>query len=486
LKKECIIKIVCEIKNNLNLPWIRGIYSIDRYSILLELYSKGLKTFLILSIKKNDPRFHLLFVPKVPKELNINTAFQNLLTGHIKGGQIRDITVNYPYLVLKIESTALYTLATDFNNLNIALLNEEGKIISSINSKMDNKKDYLSIFDKSIYSGHALQNKCGDFTLNKSLSLEFISKKTEEYKRVIIRSMKFELKKNQKLIEKLNKEKSEVDKKEFYKKCGELLKYNLKNIERGMSHIILKDFLGNEVEIQLNPEQSPVENMESFFKKYKKLTNKEEVLRRRICEIENRTDNLKNLILKLEKLEIQLFPKKIEEIVSEITKRLDLIDKKLENLIFSALIKKQSEPKKSKNKNKEPFLKLYSTTGKLMLVGRSASDNELLIKKFARGNDLWFHAEEVEGSHVVLKYNRRDEDFTEKDIEDASLIAAYYSKLRKYGEGNIVYTRCKYLSKPKESKPGFVIYHNNKTVFVKIDEARVRNILESSSLRRPE
>jgi len=236
LKKEDIIKIVCEIKNNLILPWIRGIYSIDRYSIILELYSKGLKTFLILSIKKNDPRFHLLFVPKVPKELSINTAFQNLLTGHIKGGQIRDITMNYPYLALKINNTTLYTLVTDFNNLNIALLNEKDKIISSINSKMDNEIYYLSIFDKSIYSGQAIQNKCSDFTLNKSLSLEFISKKTEEYKRIIIKSMKSELKKNQKLIEKLNKEESEVDKKEFYKKCGELLKYkiwkaSLKNIK---------------------------------------------------------------------------------------------------------------------------------------------------------------------------------------------------------------------------------------------------------------
>jgi len=477
LEKENINNVICEINNKLNSSWIRGIYSLDEYSVILELYKKGIKTFLITSIKKNFPRFHLLLISKIPKELCTNSNFQQLLSRYIKGAKIKYIEINYPYILIQIKSENHYKLLIDYNKFNIILLDEKDKIISSINSKIDNEDNYPILNNKGLIPKSNNNEKCENFTFNKVFSDEFISKKSNENKEKIIKALKRELRKHQKLLDKLYNEKTDVNNKEYYKKLGELLKYNLNITAKGMKNIVIKDFDGKNISIPLNPKLSPIENMENYFKKYRKLLNKEEPLKNRIKEIEREINSLNNLVNKIENSNIIFFPKKLDEIITEV----GLKENNHISLIYEALVEKKSYQKKQAYTNKIPFIRLYTSSGKLMLVGKNAIENDLLVKKFSRGNDLWFHSEKVEGSHVVLKYNKKDETFSEKDIEEASLIAGYYSKLRKYGEGNIVYTRCKYLNKPKKSKPGLVIYHNNKTIFIKIDETKVKKILDQSA-----
>ena len=126
---------------------------------------------------------------------------------------------------------------------------------------------------------------------------------------------------------------------------------------------------------------------------------------------------------------------------------------------------------------KERFLQFSSRSGKRILVGRNALENEELSLRMARGKDLWFHAEAVSGSHVVLFYEKEG-DFLEEDIIDAGSLALYFSKLRKEKRGNVHYTPCKYIRKPKGSKPGKIIYHNEKTKWVVLESEILSKLIK--------
>ena len=125
---------------------------------------------------------------------------------------------------------------------------------------------------------------------------------------------------------------------------------------------------------------------------------------------------------------------------------------------------------------KRPFLEFISRSGKKILVGRNAGENEELSTKIARGNDMWFHVESGSGSHVILRYEKRG-SFDTEDIMDAAVLALYFSKLRKEEKGDVVYTYCKYVKKPKNSKAGAVTYHNNKTRFISLDREVLNRLL---------
>ena len=114
-------------------------------------------------------------------------------------------------------------------------------------------------------------------------------------------------------------------------------------------------------------------------------------------------------------------------------------------------------------------MEFSSSTGKKIFVGRNASENEELSIRVARGNDLWFHVESGAGSHVILRYEKSG-SFQPEDLDDAAALALYFSKLRSERKGEVVYTFCKHLKKPKNSKPGTVIYFNNKTRFITLDD----------------
>ncbi len=482
--------------------WIKNISMPDNYTILIQLYKKGKKAFLLSSVKKSDKRFHLLLADKLDKRFFIANPLTTVLNRYLKGGQIIKIscgdTESYITIKTNTEKEQNLLLKTDFANLNFVLSTEDGKTIAALHNRTQQNEEPIYRTDEDLISGKPIYKTGRD---TDELSEEYIRFKSLEIKNRILKQLKKLYKKTEILKGKLENEMKEVIQKEKYKKAGELIKYNLRIIKRGMKRIKIKDFTGEEVEIALNPSLSPLENMEFYFKKYKKLSSKEPKLEQRIKKIKEELDTIKDIIELTSSSEKPFFLMTIENIVESIArnreenspgdakdsaktgagKNKNLPDEKIKRLILESLISIGNEKKSGlkASEKKEPFLKLLTGSGKTMLVGKSAGENELLIKRYARGNDLWFHAEEVGGSHVVLRHEKK-ESFKQRDIEDAAMIAAYYSKLRKSGGGNIVYTHCKYLNKPKDSKPGLFIYYNNKTIYVKIDENKVKDILERS------
>jgi predicted ribosome quality control (RQC) complex YloA/Tae2 family protein len=114
----------------------------------------------------------------------------------------------------------------------------------------------------------------------------------------------------------------------------------------------------------------------------------------------------------------------------------------------------------------------------LVLVGRNSRENEELTFGLARGHDLWLHASGVPGSHVVLRLEKGAEARRES-LLDAATLALQYSDLRKSGQGEVLYAYRKHVRKPRAAKPGLVTVTQDKHLYVKLDQKRLKRLKES-------
>ncbi|MEO2068452.1 MAG: NFACT family protein [Desulfurobacteriaceae bacterium] len=226
---------------------------------------------------------------------------------------------------------------------------------------------------------------------------------------------------------------------ERFKKFGELLKYNLHMIKPGTEKVKVFDYYENkEVEIPIDPSLHPKELVETFFAKYKKL--------------KRRADHEKEVRKKLREDLLEL------EFLKETVSKKETIDelKSFEKILFKL-------KKDKKGKEKRMFNIFVLPSGKKIVVGRSSKENELLTLKLSNPWDLWFHAKNIPGSHVILKLQRGEKP-SEEDIELAASAAAFFSKGKESGKVEVDYTEVKNVKKPPKTPTGFVIYKKERTI----------------------
>ena len=138
---------------------------------------------------------------------------------------------------------------------------------------------------------------------------------------------------------------------------------------------------------------------------------------------------------------------------------------------------------------RETALKKYpciwiENKGWTMLVGRSAKENDELLRRHIRGSDLWLHARDYSGSYVFIKA-QRGKTFPLDIMLDAGHLAIYYSKARKNMDGNVYYTQAKYLRRVKDGPKGLVLPALEKNLFIRLDAARIKELLAHSSGGEP-
>ncbi|PLV57372.1 NFACT family protein [Thermotoga sp. SG1] len=244
------------------------------------------------------------------------------------------------------------------------------------------------------------------------------------------------------LEEKLMKEIAEVEKAEEYKKIGDLIVQNLWNIKGKSGEVELTDWETNE-KIVVDVGKDPTRTAQKLYNAYKKLLRKGEQLKKRIEEIQKEKEYLYQLWQTIEDAEDTGTLEEIEEEMREV-----------------GLLKEKKEEKKEKRKS---HFRETNYMGFKILVGRNNRQNDELVRNSSK-EDLWFHAHEMPGAHVVVKTNGRK--IPEEVIEYAASLAAGYSKGKNSGKVPVDYTFIKYVRKPKGFKPGMVIYTNYKTIFV--------------------
>ncbi|PFH89456.1 NFACT RNA binding domain-containing protein [Bacillus sp. AFS088145] len=264
-----------------------------------------------------------------------------------------------------------------------------------------------------------------------------------------------ELTKNKKKIKKLHKSLEDTDKADKIQLQGELLTANMFALQKGMKEIEVINYYdenGATMVIPLSPLKTPSENAQAYFTKYTKLKNSVAHIQEQIKLTKEENDYLETVIQQIESAS----PRDLEEIREE--------------LVETGYIRKKKSKKAQKsNKQKVTLDEYISTTGEPLLVGKNNKQNDYLTNKLASRDELWFHTKDIPGSHVVI----RAKDPSETAIKEAAIIAAYFSKARQSSSVPVDYTEIRHVKKPNGSKPGFVIYEQNNTVYVTPDEELV-------------
>ena len=112
-----------------------------------------------------------------------------------------------------------------------------------------------------------------------------------------------------------------------------------------------------------------------------------------------------------------------------------------------------------------------------MRVGRSGRANDELTFHHSSPNDIWMHARDVAGAHVVLRWPDKDANPPQRDLAEAAVLAALHSKSRTSGLVPVDWTRRKYVRKPRKAKAGSVLVERSKTVFVEPDPDLARRMV---------
>ncbi|MFY9113795.1 MAG: NFACT RNA binding domain-containing protein, partial [Dethiobacteria bacterium] len=247
---------------------------------------------------------------------------------------------------------------------------------------------------------------------------------------------------------------SRSDKAEQYRLHGELILAHLHMIGKKSSSIELPDIYSSDsrpdrVHISLDPRYSAVENAQQFFKKYRKLQKSKSIIQNRLTKTIAEKKYLENVLFTLEKADLLL----LEEIKEE--------------LIQSRYIKKRPSSPIKKQPARTGPLSFLSSTGFQIFVGRSNLQNEELTFKKSSRNDIWFHAQNLPGTHVVVRNSPFPPD--EHTLLEAAALAAYFSKGNPLPAVTVDYTEIKNVRRAPGKKPGMALYSNFKSTIVSPD-----------------
>lgn len=270
----------------------------------------------------------------------------------------------------------------------------------------------------------------------------------------LIRRVENELEKNRKKLGKQEDELLATENAEEFRQKGELLTTFLHQVPNDQDQVELDNYYtGEKILITLDKALTPNQNAQRYFKRYQKL-------KEAVKHLTSLIEETQTTILYLESVETALAQASLTEI-AEIR----------EELIQTGFIRRRQREKIQKRKKPEKYLASDGQT--IILVGRNNLQNDELTFKMAKKDELWFHAKDIPGSHVVITGNLQPSDEVKTD---AAELAAYFSKARLSNLVQVDMIEIKKLNKPTGGKPGFVTYTGQKTLRVTPDADKIKSM----------
>lgn len=270
----------------------------------------------------------------------------------------------------------------------------------------------------------------------------------------LIHRVQTELDKNIKKLGKQEKELLATENAEEFRQKGELLTTYLTLVPNNQDQVELDNYYTNEkIVIALDKSLTPNQNAQRYFKKYQKL-------KEAVKHLTGLIQETKDTITYLESVETALNHASISD-----------IEDIREELVETGFVKRRTRDKRHKRKKPEQYLASDGKT--IIMVGRNNLQNDELTFKMAKKGELWFHAKDIPGSHVLIKDNLNPSDEVKTD---AAELAAYYSKARLSNLVQVDMIEAKKLNKPTGGKPGFVTYTGQKTLRVTPTEEKINSM----------
>jgi predicted ribosome quality control (RQC) complex YloA/Tae2 family protein len=442
---------------------------------------KGRESYLLLaSAEKSFERCHLLLRESAAERTADNVAME--MRRLVKGGRIEsmdavpgDRIVRMAVSVRADEDVQKYEIIVELlpGRGNIIIAGPDGKIRSLLKGRkfrdriLGRGEEYVLPEAPSGSGGKAplgLKKGAGEFPLNAAVEEYFHGAVAEAHEQALHSELRRALGRYEKRLrakeKKLRDSLKETERAGEFRELGELLKGCLHLMKRGMSEVEVPDYSAGEGKtriVPLNVKKTPRENVEFFFKKYRKL----ERGAGRIAD-------------ELERLETDLAEHKAA------CKELDGLEGEDALLGFRKryawLVPKRKAKGPSHAQPSGPR-KFVSSDGFVILMGRDDRENDVLTIRTAAGNDVFLHAGGFPGSHVIIRHVK-GKDIPLRTLMEAAQIAAHYSKAKGRAKVEISYTPRKYVSKPRGAKPGLVMLSCRKTLLIKPDPGAVRELKE--------
>ncbi len=358
---------------------------------------------------------------------------------------------------VKISSFTLEEVSNIVKSIKEFFYNLDEKLEYNIYYEGDKPKDFLCI-DLSKYNGLRKEN-----FLNPSLMIESYYKNFDRVNRLkqsykqIFTVLESSLSREENKLLLREEEFKEALGVEIYNQKGQILLSNLHNMKKGDKVTKCLNFFSEEageIEIKLDPKLTPSENANKYFKLYTKGINAKKHLEKLIKDSEEMIYFLQTQILYLNNAQSN-------EDVDEI--KISLMENKI--------IKQNKKNSKMQSKSKPIYVKHDDFD---IYIGRNSKQNDELTRKLANKNDLWLHTKDIPSSHVIIR--TRDGKYSKEALEMAMKLCVYYSKGRNSSNVPVDYTYIKYVKKPSGMKEGKVIYTDNKTGYITLENEDIMKI----------
>nr|WP_300834421.1 NFACT RNA binding domain-containing protein [uncultured Acetatifactor sp.] len=287
--------------------------------------------------------------------------------------------------------------------------------------------------------------------------LTHIRQKSADLRRIVQTALERNVKKYDLQLRQMK----DTEKRDTYRIYGELLNTYGYSAEPGAKSLQALNYYTDEtVTIPLDPTLSAKENAQKYFDRYGKMKRTYEALSQLTVDVREEIQHLESVSTALD---IALYEEDLAQIKEELTE--------------SGYIRRKAGNRGKKQKiTSRPFHYL-SSDGFHMYVGKNNFQNDELTFKLATGNDWWFHAKQIPGSHVVVKTGNAQE-LPDRTFEEAARLAAYYSKGRGQEKVEIDYVQKKHVKKPNGAKPGFVVYYTNYSMAIDSDISGIQPVNE--------
>jgi predicted ribosome quality control (RQC) complex YloA/Tae2 family protein len=452
----------------LDSSFLQEIRQYDFHHLLFQFYSPAGKTTLLVSLKQNSLRIHETDIKR--KALPRPPRFTTFLKARLKGGKIMNLeqigteriilfTVSRSHeiyhLYIKLWENSSNIIITDENQIILDCFSRRPNRKEVPGEKYDPKKEIKpsASFDPDRFN---LRDFPGEGSYNSRMEQFYNSRENEgdlsHLREEAARCLKAEQRRLKGRQDKLEKRITDYDQADNYKLWGDEIMSHLPMINRGDKNLEISSWNreGEEIQVvlKLDPRLTPVENGERYYKRYQKARAGEKLAR----------DEKDRLIIRLKNIEDEL----------------DYLNESEDREHLKSLITLEKE-RKTKNESPTPGLQFHSGPF-LILVGRNATENDELLRRHVRGNDMWLHNRDWPGGYIFIK-TIKGKSIPLETLLDAGTLAVHYSRGKKAGRADLYYTEVKYLRRAKGAPKGTVLPTREKNLAVELDSARLSRLM---------
>jgi predicted ribosome quality control (RQC) complex YloA/Tae2 family protein len=448
-------------------------------AVVLELFGRAGSARVLLSAAPNLTRVHA--VDRRPPATESPPRFHLLLRREIEGARLATLAAAAGERVVELvferpQGPVRLVAELTGRHGNLFLVDVEGTILAAAGRDLSQRRDLVP---GKRYVPPAAREERRDaarfaplegarFPISAAIERHYAALEAEraaaEARKRLRDPLRAALARSRRALEKLADEAARVPAAEADRRIADLLKGNLHAVRRGQREATLVEWTAEgprEVSVALDPALGPRENMERYYRRYRRIAESGARVAERAAEVRGRLDGLLTLLDELEAAPLEGLP------------RLEREARRL-----GAAPRPAPRPRARKDEPAPPYRLFRSVAGVAILVGRGAAENDQLTVRVARGNDLWLHARGLSGAHVVVRTEKGRAPDGETML-DAAHLAAWFSDGRGEPQVEVVATRAKHVRKVKGAAPGAVTYSQERTLLLRVEPQRTERLLAS-------